>query len=425
MSVKFETIAAPGSFSDEKVADQVDRIVRSDGFHGSEILRNLLSYLAARAFDGRGEPIRAKEIATEVFGRREDFDSQTDSVVRVHTGRLRSKLAEYYMGEGSEDDLIVSIPKGTYAIAWHTRSTGARHSVAVTDTPNETEPQAMTTAEGAGARFRHVPLPLAIAVEAVAVVCTWAAVRLPAVHRVAKHISPGLQTFWHSFADSDQPPLIVFSNLDMVDSGEEGLHYRGAGDKGKPVIDTYTTAGEVMGVFELGQVLSQFGKTARVKRGELLTWDDAKDCDLIFIGGPLAKTPLRQISIFTEFQFEKSKSGANTPHPGSIISVHPRQGESASYAGSPQRPFSVDYAVIASRPAFSSGHRAVAIAGITEYGTWGAAEFVTQEETVNELLSRLGVKHGGTVPNFEALLKVRIEGGVPVQSELLLVHTVK
>jgi hypothetical protein len=50
---------------------------------------------------------------------------------------------------------------------------------------------------------------------------------------------------------------------------------------------------------------------------------------------------------------------------------------------------------------------------------------VTQEETVNELLSRLGVKHGGTVPNFEALLKVRIEGGVPVQSELLLVHTVK
>ena len=46
------------------------------------------------------------QIATELFGRPSDFDPRLDSTVRVQTGRLRSKLAEYYAGPGDRD------PKG-------------------------------------------------------------------------------------------------------------------------------------------------------------------------------------------------------------------------------------------------------------------------------------------------------------------------
>ncbi len=105
----------------QQVNDQVQRILQSETFKGSEVLRHLLQYLAACYLNGRTDAIKVKEIAREVFGRSENFDSQSDSVVRVHTGRLRSKLAEYYVDQGSDDELILAIPKGSYGLTWHQR----------------------------------------------------------------------------------------------------------------------------------------------------------------------------------------------------------------------------------------------------------------------------------------------------------------
>ena len=67
---------------------------------------------ANNAVENPGVPIKEYQIATEVFWPGADFDPRLDSTVRVQTGRLRSKLNEYYSGQGSEDRLIVEIPKG-------------------------------------------------------------------------------------------------------------------------------------------------------------------------------------------------------------------------------------------------------------------------------------------------------------------------
>src|SRR5713101_2810919 len=104
---------------------QVERILHSSQFSSAGLLRSLLSYLTERAIGHTGEHLKVKEIATHVFHRSEDFDSQTDSVVRVHVGRLRSKLAEFYMNEGAEDDVILEVPKGAYLLAFRFRSTVA------------------------------------------------------------------------------------------------------------------------------------------------------------------------------------------------------------------------------------------------------------------------------------------------------------
>jgi len=59
-----------------------------------------------------GGTVKEYQIATEVFGRPRDFDPRLDSTVRVQTGRLRSKLAEYYAGSGADDPIIVEVPRG-------------------------------------------------------------------------------------------------------------------------------------------------------------------------------------------------------------------------------------------------------------------------------------------------------------------------
>src|ERR1019366_4552652 len=105
---------------------QLERVVHSEAFRGSETLRKLLEYLAARALENTSNAIKAKEIAAAIFGRVNDFDPQNDSIVRVHTARLRARLAEYYITEGADDDLIMTVPRGSYVLLFHHRAAPRR-----------------------------------------------------------------------------------------------------------------------------------------------------------------------------------------------------------------------------------------------------------------------------------------------------------
>ena len=100
----------------EALLSQIEKLNRSSVLRGSESLCKLLKYLGEHSLDSPGASLKEYQIATEVFGRHADFDSRVDSTVRVQTGRLRSKLAEYYAGEGAPDRLVIEIPKGAYTL---------------------------------------------------------------------------------------------------------------------------------------------------------------------------------------------------------------------------------------------------------------------------------------------------------------------
>src|SRR6202790_990152 len=100
---------------------QVDRLINSHSLRGSESLCKLLRYLADRSLEHRGVPVKEYQIATEVLGRPAGFDPQSDSTVRVQAGRLRVKLEEYYSHEAPEDPIVIELPKGSYALAFHVR----------------------------------------------------------------------------------------------------------------------------------------------------------------------------------------------------------------------------------------------------------------------------------------------------------------
>src|SRR6266446_1538630 len=104
---------------------QIEKLLSSHTLHGSESLCKLLRYLASHSLDHPGLSPKEYQIATEVFGRQKDFDPHLDSMVRVQAGRLRTKLGEYYASEGVDDQIMVELPKGTYALTFHSRPHGA------------------------------------------------------------------------------------------------------------------------------------------------------------------------------------------------------------------------------------------------------------------------------------------------------------
>ncbi len=59
------------------------------------------------------------------------------------------------------------------------------------------------------------------------------------------------------------------------------------------------------------------------------------------------------------------------------------------------------------------------LAGTTTIGTQAAVEFVCREDSVQQLLTRLNVPAGGEVASFEAVLRVKVARGVPVETALV------
>ena len=103
--------------SGSELSEAIDHIAQGSEFRHSEKLRDFLQYLAKCAVETPTRSVSVKDIATHVFGRSQDFDPQLDSLVRVHTARLRSRLAEYYANEGSRDRIVVTVPKGGYSLS--------------------------------------------------------------------------------------------------------------------------------------------------------------------------------------------------------------------------------------------------------------------------------------------------------------------
>ncbi|WP_424753263.1 hypothetical protein [Methylobacterium sp.] len=101
--------------SADDVTAALARILATRAFRSSR-RRTLLGYLVDETLAGRADRLKGYSIATAVFGRGEDFDSQSDPVVRLEARRLRRDLDTYYAGDGAADAVRLSIPKGGYAV---------------------------------------------------------------------------------------------------------------------------------------------------------------------------------------------------------------------------------------------------------------------------------------------------------------------
>src|SRR6202035_4885827 len=109
----------------ERNLNQIERLVHSHTLRKAESLCKLLRYLAEHALTQPDTPLKEYQIATEVFGRPENFDPQADSAIRVQAGRLRLKLLDYYSHEGSGDTIVVEMPNGSYVLNFHDREAPA------------------------------------------------------------------------------------------------------------------------------------------------------------------------------------------------------------------------------------------------------------------------------------------------------------
>ena len=110
--------------SPELVNAQLERVLMTEPFQNSGTLSRFLRFIVEETLAGRESELKEYIIAIKVLSRRNDFNPQSDPIVRIHAGRLRRALNEYYQGAGKHDSITSGIPKGAYVPAFST-NTGA------------------------------------------------------------------------------------------------------------------------------------------------------------------------------------------------------------------------------------------------------------------------------------------------------------
>lgn len=389
--------------SREEKLEQLERILQSRTLHSSSSLKAFLSYVTGKTIDDQDNQLKEYVIASEVYGRGNDYDSRIDSIVRVQASRLRAKLHEYYATEGNKDKVVIDLPKGHYAPVFSYAS-----------------PENL---EARGDAINQ------LALEEIA------------RNDLRMQVSP----LWGEMLRTPDPVLVVFSNtifhgtyldgmklyngLQVAENGTGELSRTQNDYNALPMIDHYTGIGELMGVYFLSEFFAKSGHSLRVKRSLTLTWDDAKTENIVVIGSPAENLFLKDLPQQQDFIFRSLKNAG--PDWLAIFNTNPHPDEQDCYRATQIGPspsqISEDYAVISMLRGLGEDNRLLILAGINTFGTQAAVEYVTSPKYIKDLIHHLNVSPEGEAPHlpdyYQILLKVKVNGGVPVQISYVTHHT--
>jgi TolB-like protein len=106
----------------DMVGKQLQLLLRFEEVKNSPLLSRFLEFVVEKKLSGQHDEIKEYTIGVKALGKPKDFNPQLDASVRIHAGRLRRILHDYYTGPGINDMVVIDIPKGTYVPVFRNRT---------------------------------------------------------------------------------------------------------------------------------------------------------------------------------------------------------------------------------------------------------------------------------------------------------------
>jgi hypothetical protein len=410
---------------------QVERILQSRVFRTSEVLRHLFGYLAGKSLDGTADSLKEYTIGLDALGKPASFDPRQESVVRMHTARLRQKLAEYYRTEGIEDPIIVDMPKGGFRVTFEPRPVAAPPVIAL--------PAPVVLSDtGRSWRKREMALVAALAVAVVAAV--FFMTQLWTVQRndpsssttVESTWTPALKQLWEPLLSSSRRLVVCVSTPLFVklpgfgvvrepsindwddapaskklSSVEEALR---AGIS-EPSY-SYTEAGTATGAFLLGQFLAPRKQGVLITRANVMSWPEIAEDNVIFLGPATGVHQTEDLPTNAQLVLEEK----------GVRNLSPRAGESAFMEDHPAvtgAESGESYALISRVPAMNGPGAILMLSGNQTSSVMGGVQAFTNPALAQMLVSRLKTSSGNIPKYFQVVLGVKAMDDVPVKIDYM------
>jgi len=447
----------PDEPTPEEKLEQLEKIIHSRVLQGSESLMALLRFLVRETVADPDIQIRESTIAQEVFGCGSDFDSRTNSVVRVQTKRLRTKLQEYYENEGVSDKVFIDLPKGHYKVAFSYIQQKDETSFAQDAQSENSSPPGSPSQETASQHHPKADIWKTVLISSVIILAV--AVILLALSNInlrkrAQDAAPAsvgtdYGFVWSPFLKGNVGTLTVLSNpavyrflnnsdpaaitKESLPISPEQTQMLGEVLKNRLVMKqnrtprlvlstaNYTGIGEAIGLYHLMNLFRTAGKDLTLKQSRTVSAEDLKNHNVILLGSSWVNEWVEKLPVKEDFIYSVNASIENkNPQPGEEREYRPSYNEKTGEVKE-------DYALVTVKPGLTDEYRVMTLAGILSEGTQAAAEYVTRKEYLSVLNQRLQQISGeGEPPKYyQVLLKVGVDNGIPTTVSILAIHPLK
>jgi hypothetical protein len=308
----------PPRFGPETAAE-VERVRSSGALGTTGRLVELFDYLAARSAEDR--PPKEAEIALAVFGKADADSLRDDPVARVYIHRLRKRLDDFYLRNGTQAGTRLDIPKGDYRIIC--RPVDGKVDAIAAPAVGDAEVEMLAAAEPAPPKRRKWLVPLIAVAAVVAVggnIAAWAVFANGAPPAAQQLSKTGI---WGDIAASERPLLIVVGDYYMfgeyeqrtelkrlirdftINSKEDLVHSMrgnpGDFDKYSDVAMQYLPASAAYALADLAPLL-RGNRRVQVQLSSELSSDRLKSDDIIYVGLLNSMGPLRD-PVFAQSRF--------------------------------------------------------------------------------------------------------------------------
>ena len=424
----------------------LERAAASSQLKKATRLKEFLYYVGTKSIKEGCADVHEQEIGRAVFGRRPDYDTSQDNIVRVSASELRRRVAAYFEAEGKNDEIVFEIPRGSYSPIFRLRvSEPPQTEESNLGQPPQTEADAApATPVNPGWRGQ---LPLT-AVSALALILAIACIVLWQQNRSLRKMvhnwvgQPALAAFWPRFLESRQPTDMILADTsfvlieDMMKQPFSLADYLNRSylsqirpfslcSENNTVLKSISFESIAarnngsFGDFSVAQrivALDPRSPNTHMIYAREYTADSIRRDNVILIGSRKSNP---WVDLFTDQMNFRIRYDTNLDQTF-VDNLHPRAGEQAEYA-QPLDPYaSLGYGVVAYLPNPGRTANALIIEGTNSEATNAAGDFVASEDTMEQLLKRFPP---GKVPYFEVLLKTNRISGVPIHSEVIGVRT--
>ncbi len=415
----------------------LERVANSNVFRHSPTLRAFLLYVGEHALAGRLDEIKEQQIGWHVLGRKEDYDTANDNIVRIRARQVRQKLDEYFSGDGSDSPWIISIPKGGYEPVFQSRpekpaasdTVHIKGSDATRGNADEMSLQTAASAHHLGVS-RHDGLA-AILPWSITAVATLALFAVLFVSRTAYMRSelPGAtsRSLWGLFfpKPGKEVTVVVADSAfalwqDFMHRNENLGEYVDRGYLREPkdnadargiAVRPYTSLADVILTLQISRIATLFGGAVNVKHTRNVDIHDFSSGDAVLLGSRRSDPWVELFEPQMNFVLDQD-SKLTGP---CFRNKFPKPGEAKSYSAgnwTGVKGSEVSYAVAALRPNLEGSGHVLILEGLDMEGTEAAGEFVCNPEKFSALLRATGTTREAVLKPFEALIKLRaIPGG--------------
>ncbi len=380
MGIIAEANSTPVPHADAvRIRGALGDILQSPPFRGSRQCQIFLTYVVERTVAGENDLLRERVIGAEVFGRSPDYEPSEDPVVRVRAAEVRKRLAQYY--QNHPDSLVqIDIPPGSYRAVFQWRA------------GRPAAPAIQTRRRILHWRWAAFAI-LGIAASAMGIRALQSAAR------------SALDQFWAPAMASPKPILVYNATTTVFHSPTTP----GAAQGFIAIRGQYTCIGDAYASVVLGSLFSRKGKLYQMRYGEDLTFGDLRYQPSILIGA-FNNVWTLQMTNELRFVFEKR------------LTIRDRS-DNRQYTPPDLQPdgrATDDYAIVSRVFDSKTGELLIAAAGITQYGTRAAGEFLTSTPLLAALAAN--APHDWAKKNLQVLLHTEIVGDTPGPPDIVKTH---